>query len=294
MGILSRVSAPCKINLHLRVFARRDDGFHDIESVFQGISLGDVLDVRTAGDSGIPRGECRVVSPRMELPPVNTLTRAVDEFRVETGVSDGIRVDIEKLVPSGAGLGGGSSDAAALLRALDILYGTCISPSRLAEMAARIGSDVPFFLSGGACLVRGRGERIESIPARTDLYGVLAMPDVHCPTAEAYALFDRWRAATGEDSREWPEYEELKGVYAGPVSFWAAFYNSFADPIEDRYPRIREIRERLARTGADFVSMTGSGSAVYALYVDPARGKEVLSVLSAMGVRCAEFLLLAS
>ncbi len=294
MGILKRLVAPCKINLHLRVFERRADGFHDIESVFQGISLGDELGVRTGADSGLSDGECLVVSPRMELPPTNTLTRAVEEFRRETGISDGVRVDIEKLVPAGAGLGGGSSDAAALLRALDSLYGTGLAASRLAGMAARIGSDVPFFLAGGACLVRGRGEIIAPIPARTDLWGVLAMPEVHCSTAEAYGLFDRWQTSSGARGREWPDFDDLAGVYAGPVSRWTAFYNGFTDPIEARYPRIREIREFLERSGAAFVSMTGSGSAVYALYSDPEGGKQVLAGLSAARVRCVEFLLLAS
>ena len=294
MGVSIRVPAPCKINLHLRVFARRDDGFHDIESVFQGISLCDYLDVRTGSDSGLFPGECRVVSPRMELPATNTLSRAVDEFRRETGISDGIRVDVEKLVPAGAGLGGGSSDAASLLRALDGLYGTELPVVRLSEMAARIGSDVPFFLSGGACLVRGRGEIIEPIPARTDLRGVIALPEVHCSTAEAYGLFDRWHALAPDEGREWPEYERLEGLYSGSVSRWSAFHNAFTGPIEGRFPLIREIREYLEKTGAEFVSMTGSGSAVYALYSGDSRIKEVLSGLSTARVRCAEFLLLAS
>lgn len=289
-----RVLAPCKINLHLRVFARRDDGFHDIESVFQGISLCDVLDVRTGGDSGLSSGECRIVSPRMELPAINTLTRAVDEFRRETGILDGVRVDIEKLVPAGAGLGGGSSDAAAVVRTLDTLYGTRLPASRLSDCAARIGSDVPFFLSGGTCLVRGRGEIIESLPTRTDLRGVLVMPEVHCSTAEAYALFDRWHASGAGDEHDWPAYEMLEGLYSGSVSRWNAFHNAFTGPIEGRFPAIREIREYLENTGAEFVSMTGSGSAVYALYADDRRVEEVLSGLSAMRARCAKFLLLAS
>ena len=148
-----RVTAPCKINLHLRVLERRRDGFHDIESVFQLISLADELSVSMAGDDR----SCEVVSPLMALPRENTITAAVDAFRKKTGIAKGLRIKVSKRVPSGAGLGGGSSDAASVLMALDRMFGTALPRPELASMAASIGSDVPFFLCGGAAVVEGRG-----------------------------------------------------------------------------------------------------------------------------------------
>ena len=281
-----RVTAPCKINLHLRVLRRRADGFHDIESVFQLVSLADALTVSVFGSAG----ESRVQSPLMELPAVNTVSRAIELFRAETGIRLGIAVDLEKRVPAGAGLGGGSSDAAATLIALDRLFKTGLSREALASMAAKIGSDVPFFLSGGAAIVEGRGERVTPIPAREDLYGVLVWPGVHSSTAEAYGLVDAWHAASGID---WPAVSELADRYHGPVADWR-FVNSFTAPLEARYPAIREARLALVASGAAFAEMSGSGSSVFGLFADRQTADAAYVSLSAHCKQCVKFLLLAS
>lgn len=284
-----RVDAPCKINLHLRVLRRRADGFHDIESVFQLISVADGLSVSVTGMAG----ECRVTSPLMELPAVNTVTRAIEAFRAETGITDGIAVGLEKRVPAGAGLGGGSSDAAATLIALDRLFGTRLSLETLGTLAARIGSDVPFFLSGGAAIVEGRGERVTPIAARDDLYGVLLSPSVHSSTAEAYGLVDAWHVAGKDAAGVWPALAELEGMYRGSVDAWR-FANSFTAPLEARYPVIREARLALAESGAVFAEMSGSGSSVYGFFADLASADAAYTRLSAHWKHCVKFLLLAS
>ena len=284
-----RMSAPCKINLHLRVLERRQDGYHDIESVFQLISLSDELSVSIDGDEG----SCFVHSPRMALPEVNTLTCAVDQFRSLTGIRTGIRIDIDKNVPSGAGLGGGSSDAATVLRALDRLFGTELSLSALSSMAEKIGSDVPFFLIGGAAIVEGRGEIITPIPSRTDLFGVLLWPDVHCATAAAYGLVDRYHAEGRERSTVWPPVGVLEEMYASPVAGWT-FSNSFTSPVETVYPVIRESRIALRDCGAVYVQMSGSGSSVFGLFTDEKRAETARDTLLPHCKMCVKFLLLAS
>lgn len=291
-----RVSAPCKINLHLRVLGARPDGFHDIESVFQLISLADDIELSR---TGAPLS-CEVVSPRMELPPSNTVTAAVERFRELTGITDGVRVRVTKRVPSGAGLGGGSSDAASTLVALDRLFGTNVPPEELAVIAAKIGSDVPFFLTGGAAVVEGRGERITPIRARTDLTGVLVWPGVASPTGPAYALVDRYRAegregeSAGLDGTPaWPKVADLERWSFGTLRNWP-FRNSFTAPVEEAIPVIRDVRLGLLEAGADFAEMSGSGSSVFGLFENEAVADSACRSLSTQGKFCVKFLLLAS
>lgn len=283
------ISAPCKINLHLRVLEKRPDGFHDIESVFQLISLADELSVSIAG--GI--GSCEVVSPRMNLPQDNTITAAVDRFRSLTGVNEGLRIEVAKNVPSGAGLGGGSSDAAAVLLALDRMFGTRISVADMNAMAASIGSDVPFFLAGGAAVVEGRGERIKPIRGRDDLFGVLIWPGVASPTGSAYGLVDRWHSEGMDRDAQWIRVEDLERMYRNPVSDWT-FRNSFTSPVESVFPVIREARMALRDCGAAYAEMSGSGSSVFGLFEDEKQAEKAQKTLSMRWESCMQFLLLAS
>ncbi len=283
------ISAPCKLNLHLRVLARRTDGYHDIESVFQLISLADELTVSISGDSPV----CSVVSPFMVLPSVNTITAAVDTFRSATGIAAGITVQIAKRVPSGAGLGGGSSDAAAVLKALDRMFCTRLTPALMADMASRIGSDVPFFLSGRAAVVEGRGEKISPFLSRSDLFGVLVWPDVHSSTAEGYRLVDAAHAEGRKDPIQWPHVSDLAAMYRMPVSGWT-FGNSFTAPLEAVYPQIKEAKMALAACGALFYEMSGSGSTVFGLFEDEKAAETAQIMLSSRWKQCVKFLLLAS
>ena len=289
MKKVMHMSAPCKINLHLRVLNRRADGYHDIESVFQLVSLADELSVSIDGDDG----SCLVASPLMELPAVNTVSRAVDQFRLVTGISAGVKIGLVKNVPAGAGLGGGSSDAASALRALDALFATRLPAETLVSMAASIGSDVPFFLSGAAAIVEGRGEKVSSISPRADLFGVLIWPGVHSSTAEAYGLVDRWHAEGKDSSFDWPAVSELDGMYQGPVSGWR-FGNSFTAPLEARYPSIRDARQALLDSGAVFAEMSGSGSSVFGLFSSSEAAEAAQNLLSSRWKQCVKFLLLAS
>jgi 4-diphosphocytidyl-2-C-methyl-D-erythritol kinase len=284
-----KLSAPCKLNLHLRVLERRSDGFHDIESVFQLISLADSLSVSISGEVG----ECVVFSPAMDLPPVNTITRAVEQFRLAAGIRHGVRVTVDKQIPSGAGLGGGSSDAAVVLKGLDALFGTKLPPSVMHSMAANVGSDVPFFLAGPAAVVTGRGEIIRSFASRTDLFGVLLWPGIHSSTAEAYALVDDWQLKGKDSGLFWPRVSGLEKMYRSDVSLWQ-FGNSFTSPLVSVFPVIGEAIESLLSCGASFAQMSGSGSAVYGLFGDEKQAAFAHATLSSRWKQCVKFLLLAS
>jgi len=283
------IFAPAKLNLHLRVLAPRADGFHGIESIFQSISLSDKLRVSLTD----VQGSCDFACRRMDLPPDNTVTRAVRYFREATGFTAGVRVDLEKRIPSGAGLGGGSSDAASVLIALDSLAGTGLSQVSLAEIGSRVGSDVPFFIYGGAAVVTGRGELISPIRSRTDLFGVLIWPGVHSSTPEGYRLVDEWSSAGRADLSSVPPLSELPSRYAGNPASWG-FLNSFTAPLEERYPVIREARELLLSAGAAVADMSGSGSSVYGLFNDAREARDAWTTASCRFEKSFQFLLLAS
>ncbi len=283
------LEAPCKINLHLRVLDRRADGFHGIESIFQMISLCDRITLEYTGSPG----DCRIDCADFELPPVNTVSRAVDFFREKTGITNGVRIILDKQIPAGAGLGGGSSDAAAVLAGLNRLFSAGLEPDELQALACRIGSDVPFFLGSAAALVTGRGELLEPLEPRTGLYGILIWPGIHCGTVEGYSLVDAWKADHRDSETRWPARDDLERIYTGRLEHWSRFGNSFSDPVMDRYPVIRDVQEELYDAGAFFAAMSGSGSSVFGLFGEKKEAEHAFSRLSIQREMCRKFLLLA-
>jgi 4-diphosphocytidyl-2-C-methyl-D-erythritol kinase len=262
----SHALAPAKVNLHLGVGVRREDGFHDLVSVFQAVSLFDALEVRLDGTDGAIQVTGNFDFPASE----NIVGRAVDVFREETGVRTGVEVRVDKLIPLGAGFGGGSSDAAATLRCLRALLAPDLSAERMVAMAARLGSDVPFFLGAAAALVEGRGERVTPLAPRTDYALAAVVPHAAVGTAGAFAALDalRPREAVIEGAAA-----SLVADYAGlPASAWR-FTNSF-DTVGMAIPAVAAARDALRGAGAPSPRLTGSGAAVIALFDDPeeARG----------------------
>lgn len=274
--------AHAKINLHLEVLGKRKDGFHDIVSVFAPISLADELLMQR-----IPyKSECIVLSPLAELPKENTITRAYKEFKNFTGISEGVSVRILKKIPEGAGLGGGSSDAASVLQGLNEMFSTRLREEDLRAIALRIGSDVPFFLENGAAVVTGRGEEIKRVFVSPDYFGILVYPEIKSATPRAYGLLDRKESDIlnpafnpeffcGKDCREWP------------------FFNSFEDVLFNEYPAIKKAKLELLTYGADFALMSGAGSSVFGLFKDEKTVKNAYSNLFEEYRRCFFFLLLA-
>ncbi|UTC63704.1 4-(cytidine 5'-diphospho)-2-C-methyl-D-erythritol kinase [Treponema sp. OMZ 788] len=276
------LKAHAKINLHLEVLGKRKDGFHDIVSVFAPISLADELLMQRIPD----KKECRVMSPLADLPEENTITRVYQEFQHFTGISGGISVRILKRIPEGAGLGGGSSDAASVLRGLNYMFSTGLTEEDLRAIALKIGSDVPFFLEYGAAVVRGRGEEIKRISVSSDYFGILIYPGVKSATPRAYSLLKRNESEIpnpafnpelfcGRDCREWP------------------FFNSFEDVLFLEYPAIKKAKLDLLTYGADFALMSGAGSSVFGLFKDEKIVKNAYSKLFAEYPQCFFFLLLA-
>ncbi|GAC1489646.1 MAG: 4-(cytidine 5'-diphospho)-2-C-methyl-D-erythritol kinase [Gemmatimonadaceae bacterium] len=250
----SRTLAQAKINLALRVFGKEPDGYHSIETVFLRLDLGDDVEVRTTGG----KRSLRCFEMRDSPPEENLAYRAAELFAQETGWPKGFEIEIVKNVPIGGGLGGGSADAAAVLRILNTLSGRPMGSERLLELAARLGSDVPFLASDHVMAFSwGRGEKmlpLDPLPAR-DVQ--LFMPPFGIDTGEAYALLDLARGPyTG------PGPELTKEMFHDWDSAARNSVNDFEAVIR---PRHREIDALLARGDRHgfFYRMSGSGSTVF-------------------------------
>ena len=271
-----------RIKLHLEVLGKRSDGFHDLVSVFAPISLADELLMQRIPD----KKECKVLSPLAELPVENTITRAYEEFKNFTGISEGVSVRILKRIPEGAGLGGGSSDAASVLLGLNDMFSADLKEEDLRAIALKIGSDVPFFLGNGAAVVKGRGEEIKRLSLFSDYFGILIYPGIKSATPRGYSLLGRKESEKlnpafdpelfcGKDCREWP------------------FFNSFEDVLFNEYPAIKKAKLDLLTYGADFALMSGAGSSVFGLFKDEKTAENAYSKLFAEYPQCFFFLLLA-
>lgn len=264
MVIEIREKAYAKINFGLKVFPKREDGFHNLESIFQTIGLYDELIVRTKDEPS-----CEVICDSMVLPVENTLVLAYKAFCevVEADVP-GVEVTLIKGIPSGGGLGGGSSDAAALIRSLEKLCKVTLSLAQIQFVAAKTGSDVFFFMhcdseGKGCALVSGRGEIVKKIAPRHDLFLLLIFPEVSSSTKEAYALVDE-AIAKGIEVKG-PEFDQLELIYNNPVEQWT-FMNTFTPVIMNRYPAIHNAIGDLKKSGCCYAEMSGSGSTVFGVF----------------------------
>ncbi len=247
--------ALAKINLDLRVLHQRPDNYHEIRTVFQTISLADRIAVsyRPSSDVSID------IDGNVEITD-NLIARATRLVTSELGCGGEFRFVLDKRIPMGAGLGGGSSDGAAILLGLPALMGAEIPPERLAALAATLGSDVPFFLYGGTAIGLGRGEELYPLPDFPRLPGLLVAPPIHVSTAEAYRALSTSPSVLDEDQKRtsfarfaWNEDPSLA-------------QNDFEGPVFQRHPELQSIREHLLAAGAVCARMTGSGSSVFGLF----------------------------
>ena len=272
------VKAPAKVNIGLKVLKKRADGYHNIESIFQTLDFSDELQIRR-----IPQKECIVRCAQMQLPLENTLTKTYSAFCSETNIDFGVEVVLNKFLPAGGGLGGGSSDGASLLKGLAELAEIQLTDSLADAVAEKVGSDVFFFLHSGffqrgrgCALVSGRGELVESIESRTDLSFVLIFPGIHSSTKEAYSLVDHAYELGLYDSVykvSYPDFSELKRLYYGFIGAWK-FTNSFTPVLIDKYPLIGEALRDILECGADWADMSGSGATVFGVFQSDAAAKE--------------------
>lgn len=259
--------AEAKVNIGLKVLPKRDDGFHNIESIFQTVPLSDELEVMLLEDKN---EECVVECEEMVLPENNTLASAYKAFNALTGNKNSIKVVLKKKIPSGGGLGGGSSDGAALLKALCELKKVTLTDELADSVASKVGSDVFFFLhcykngsKTGCAVVTGRGEVVKPISPRNDLHFVMIFPEVHSSTKEAYGLVDM-DIASGK-TVECPDLKDLEKMYNENPENWK-FKNTFTPPLSEKYPLIATALEDIRKQGALWAEMSGSGSTVFGVF----------------------------
>lgn len=252
--------APAKVNLWLRVFGRDTKGFHAIESLFQLISIADELRIeRVTGGITLAGAPAELGPPRDNL-----VVRAAERFFAGSGIRGGAAITLTKRIPWNAGLGGGSSDAATTLAALNALYGGRLQLEELMTLGAELGSDVPFFLSGAAlALGWGRGDRLLGLPALPPRPLLVVPPAAPVKTADAYAWLDRGRMV--EDT-----WEFAAVVPSENLTSWDEVrrrsHNDFEPVVAGRLPAIGHWLDRLRATEAFLVRLCGSGGAVAAFY----------------------------
>jgi len=268
-----RAEAPAKLNLGLEIVRRRPDGFHDLRTVFQAIDLHDELWVRERAGAGVSLAVTGPEAPAVPAGPGNLVVRAAEALAGRRRPGRGVEIRLEKRVPVGAGLGGGSSDAAAALLALEALWGLDPDPAERARLALELGSDVPFFLTGGTALGEGRGERLTPVPAPPSCHWVLVVPDFRIATADAFRQVSP--SLTGLKQRInilLTAFE--KGDYDG---FFENLGNDLEAGVVRIQPRLASIRLELLGQGASAVGLTGSGSALYALTRSQGAANQLLS-----------------
>jgi len=246
--------APAKLNLSLEVFGKRPDGYHDIRSVMVPVSLYDEVTVEE-----IPEGivvECD--APDVPTDAANSCHRAASLFKEGVGLPAGVRIRLEKGIPSQAGLGGGSSDAAAALKGLCAITGTHPPREVLLAMAARVGADVPFFMLGAAALVEGFGEIVTPIPWKVPFHAVIVLPAFGLSTREGYERLRRG-AMEAPPRGKVPSFPDLAALAA-------SVRNDFEEAWAPVCPEIGRIKEELSAAGALAAGLSGSGSAVFGLF----------------------------
>jgi 4-diphosphocytidyl-2-C-methyl-D-erythritol kinase len=272
-----RIPAYAKVNLRLEILGRRADGYHELRTIFQSITLHDTL---TLGTIPEPRIDLRITgNPQLagEPGPDNLVCRAIRDLSRAIGFRGGLRAVLTKRIPVGRGLGGGSSDAAAALIGLLRLTGKRIEGARLTEIASGLGADVPFFLHGGRALGIGRGDEIYPLPESPRRSVLVVSPrKIAVPTVDAY----RWLGRRGSGLE--PRGRLTKR--SGPTKLWqfcalcwspqgGALSNDFEAAVFPRYSRLASIKRELLRQGAAGASLAGSGSAVFGIFQNPAKAR---------------------
>ena len=274
-----------KLNLSLDVLGARPDGFHDLRMVMQSVDLHDDVTV-TLDDTGT----CRAETNRSYLPcgADNVAVRAAQVFLARAGLTCGVHIRLHKRIPVCAGLGGGSSDAAAVLRALERLTGAGFTRTQLEEMGAEIGSDVPYCVAGGTVLAEGRGERLTPVTPMPRLPVVICKPDFPISTP---ALFARVDGVTITDR---PDTDAMLAAieHGDADTLCANVRNVFEQALDgEQRERIETIKRDLLAYGAKTSAMTGSGSVVFGLFSDKAACRRACEALQGECVKtfCAEF-----
>lgn len=265
------LAAPAKINWLLHVGKLRADGYHEIETIFQAISLRDTIRIQTAREFSFRCNESSI--------PADERNLVVRAYRLMN--SPPVAIELVKRIPAEAGLGGGSSDAAATLRGLSDLFGLPI-PS---DLALELGSDVPFFLAGNAAYGTGRGEQLQAIPSASGIPLLLGFPRERVSTAEAY----RWLDLAHPNPTPVIGFDQAASMMkSGVLEHGARLQNDFEPVVFEKHPALQLIKQRMLQAGAAWSGMTGSGSTIVAAFRNPSARDNAMAKLKGIRVLAAE------
>ena len=268
------VKAPAKINLTLDIVGKRADGYHDVAMVMQTVSLYDTVTVETIGEKGEGIEVSCPAYPEVPTDDSKIVCKAAKAFFTATGTAPKpLKITIDKVIPTQAGLAGGSSDGAAVVLALNQLFDAHLKMEEMADICARFGSDVPFCLLGGTMLATGTGTTLKKLRALPDCYIVICKPDVSVSTAAAYAACDA-RQPKGFLYTD----ELIKRLYSRDIrGLSTCLYNEFEQVME--LPEINEIKKLMLSAKALGSSMSGSGSATYAIFLNKKKAEKCVDIL---------------
>lgn len=282
--------APAKVNLTLEIIGRRDDGYHDIESVMQTIDICDVLTfwenewIQVVPEySGLPAKDMLFGEDKNNYLFDNLVYKAALLLKEETGYSSGALINLRKSIPSAAGLGGGSSDAAATLRGLNQLWKLNLSQDDLAQLGAKIGSDVPYFIYGGTCVVTGRGEKVKKVKDlktkwMTVILLPLAMPN---KTAKLYSYINPYNYSGGEYSSR---LLDKLGPNNGGNNFQSELFNVFERVYSTQFKQFSYWIDKLQSMGIAPIHLAGSGPAVYFISSSREKVRDITRLLEGSGL----------
>jgi 4-diphosphocytidyl-2-C-methyl-D-erythritol kinase len=277
-----RAAAPAKVNLFLRVLAREASGFHSLETLFCALTLADLVVVRPGGS-----GVRLVVYGEVDTGPPgrNLSVRAAEAYYAALGARPAVTIELAKRIPSAAGLGGGSSDAAATLLALDALHGGALGRDRLLQLAVGLGADVPFFLCGSPlALAWGRGERLLALPPLPPRPVLVAHPGVGMPTPEAFRRLAERRAAADASAPEARAIPlEALGSWEGVA---ALAENDFEAVVAPEIPVLDRALGEMRDAGAVVARMAGSGASLFGVFETPEARDQALERLARLGMEC--------
>lgn len=272
-GVLKSITlaAPAKINLSLDVTGKLDNGYHTLEMILQTISLKDEVYLEKTAQ-GV---EISCNHPQVPCDGSNICNKAALDFFNKTSIRGGVRIQIQKRIPVGAGLAGGSTNAAAVLKGLNTLYDACLSQEQLLELGLTCGADVPFCLTGGTCLAEGIGEKLVKLPSFSDVSAILITPDFSVSTAWVYQNYRM------DDPVRHPDTKALiSAVRDGDVLRVARGMRNVLESVTTvKYPEIEGIKRELKGCGALGSMMSGSGPSVFGLFENEEKARSAFEAL---------------
>ncbi len=267
----AELKAYAKINVGLRITGQRGDGYHTLKTLFQTVSMHDVVKIELKNEPGV---EFESKGEKVPDGEENLCVSAARMFLELISQSGGVSIFLDKMIPVGAGLGGGSSDAACVIRGLNDLLKIGLTGREMENIASEVGADVPFFIQGGCRYAEGIGDLLSPGNIPEDLSVLLAVPEIRIETSWAYNSLNHLSL-----TRESEDVNLARFPHNGEATLKNGFRNDFEELVFSRYPEIGRLKELISRSGAVFTSLSGSGSAVYGFFkslTEAEKGKRAL------------------